>query len=322
MNVIDKNVCLCECCMKKHEVKTIVVREHASFKEKKVDYDAMYQYCDVAEEYYTTEEQIDSNDIALKNAYRMSQNLLTTDDIMSIRNIYGISQKDFCVLLGWGQKTITRYEGHQVQDKAHDCILRKLQDDPEWFIELLDESRTEISKNSYDKYYNNALIQYSRKQKNYIKKAIEAQYAMYQMNKLYNGNAEFSLNKVISAMQYIEQSSDIKDISMIKLIKLLWYCDMVSYARNNEAITGLVYKASSDGADPVGQEFIIDIYKAESEKESKKLNSSEKVVIDYVISKLGVVDEERIVSLNREEQAYVQTKSNDIIMFEKTISLN
>lgn len=29
------------------------------------------------------------------------------------------------MLLGWGGKTITRYESHQVQDKAHDTILKK-----------------------------------------------------------------------------------------------------------------------------------------------------------------------------------------------------
>ena len=41
------------------------------------------------------------------------------------------------MLLGWGGKTITRYESHQVQDKAHDTILKKIDQDPEWFLSLL-----------------------------------------------------------------------------------------------------------------------------------------------------------------------------------------
>ena len=322
MKVICNNICLCKCCMRTHEVSTVEVQEQVSFKEIQVDYTAQYQYCDVAQEYYATEEQMNINDISLKNAYRKSQNLLSTDDIIAIRNMYGISQKDFCVLLGWGHKTITRYEGHQVQDKAHDCILRKLQNDPEWFIELLDESRDEISEALYNRYYNNALVQYSRKQKNYIKKALEAQYAMYQLNKSYNGNADFSLDKVISAMDYIERSENMKDMSMVKLMKLLWYSDMVSYARNNEAVTGLVYKAAADGAEPVGQEFIIDIYNTEASRECKELSLSDKVTLDYVINRLGVVNQEKIISLNRSEQAYIQTKPNDIILFGKTVSIN
>lgn len=34
-------------------------------------------------------------------------------------------------MLGWGSKTITRYESHQVQDRAHDTILKKISHDPD-----------------------------------------------------------------------------------------------------------------------------------------------------------------------------------------------
>lgn len=52
--------------------------------------------------------------------------LLTSQQIRAVRTQYDISQRDLCILLGWGEKTITRYEGHQVQDRAHDAILKKL----------------------------------------------------------------------------------------------------------------------------------------------------------------------------------------------------
>lgn len=44
----------------------------------------------------------------------------------------------------WGGagKTITRYESHQVQDKAHDTILKKIDQDPEWFLSLLNDAKT------------------------------------------------------------------------------------------------------------------------------------------------------------------------------------
>lgn len=41
-------------------------------------------------------------------------------------------------LLGWGEKTITRYERHQVQNMAHDAVLRKISSDPAWLLELLE----------------------------------------------------------------------------------------------------------------------------------------------------------------------------------------
>lgn len=55
-------------------------------------------------------------------------------EIGTIRSKYGISQTDLSTILGWGGKTITRYESHQVQDAAHDFILRKIDDDPECFL--------------------------------------------------------------------------------------------------------------------------------------------------------------------------------------------
>ena len=85
-----------------------------------------YSFCDVAKELYMDEQQMQDNDIRLKDAYRRSEGLLTSTEISAIRGKYGISQNDLCVLLGWGGKTIIRYESHQVQDKAHDTILKKI----------------------------------------------------------------------------------------------------------------------------------------------------------------------------------------------------
>lgn len=111
--------------MEEHEVKTVLVSENTTFKNVKVNYEAVYLYCDKAEELYMDEQQMQENDLRLKDAYRKSQGLLTSSEICDIRAKYKISQSDFCILLGWGGKTITRYEGHQVQDKAHDTILKK-----------------------------------------------------------------------------------------------------------------------------------------------------------------------------------------------------
>ena len=55
--------------MEEHEVKIVAVSEKTTFKGEKVEYTAMYEYCDVADEYLSTEEMITSNDIAMKNAY-------------------------------------------------------------------------------------------------------------------------------------------------------------------------------------------------------------------------------------------------------------
>ena len=70
MKVLMETERLCSCCMEKHTVQVISVSEHNVFKNVPVVYRAEYFYCDRANETYADEQQISSNDISMKNAYR------------------------------------------------------------------------------------------------------------------------------------------------------------------------------------------------------------------------------------------------------------
>lgn len=70
MKIMKSEKRLCTCCMEEHEVKTVLVFEQATFKNVKVAYDVTYFYCDAAEELYMDEQQMQENDIRLKDAYR------------------------------------------------------------------------------------------------------------------------------------------------------------------------------------------------------------------------------------------------------------
>lgn len=72
---------LCSCCMEEHEVKTVLVMEHAAFKNREVEYEASYLFCDLAEELYMDEQQMQDNDVKLKDAYRKCENFLTSAQI-------------------------------------------------------------------------------------------------------------------------------------------------------------------------------------------------------------------------------------------------
>ena len=201
MKIIKSEKRLCTCCMETHEVKTVLIHEQATFKDVKVKYEASYLYCDTAEELYMDEDQIQENDLRLKDAYRKAQGLLTASEIRSIRNKYAINQSDLCMLLGWGGKTITRYEGHQVQDKAHDTILRKINSDSEWFLSLLSDAKDNFARESYQKCLEAATALYEKEQDEYLRKSIRASYARFDGNQLLNGNTKLSLDKVVDVIR-------------------------------------------------------------------------------------------------------------------------
>lgn len=332
MEIIKREKKLCMCCMEEHIVKTVTLREHTIFKNKEIAYDAQYMYCDAADEYYMDEQQMRENDTRMKDAYRESEGLLTSTEISTIRAKYGISQTDLCTLLGWGGKTITRYESHQVQDKAHDSILKKIDNDPEWFLSLLQEAKGSLGNDAYQKYYSTATLLYEDNEDQYLRKAIEANYAKFGGKPLLQGNTELSLDKVVDTIRYFASSKKVVNLYKVKLMKLLWYADSLSYKKNGHAITGLVYQALPMGAVPVRYNSIINLkgvpYKEEDigdfiachfyleEKGAfPTLSDQDIAVLDEVIDKLGKMTKDEIISFMHKEQAYINTASRDFIPF-------
>jgi hypothetical protein len=69
--------------MEEHEVKTVLVMDKATFKNTEVNYEAYYLYCDLAEELYMDEKQMQDNDARMKDSYREKEGLLTSTQISS-----------------------------------------------------------------------------------------------------------------------------------------------------------------------------------------------------------------------------------------------
>jgi len=341
MRTIRTEKKLCPCCMAEHDVQTIAVTESNVFKGKPIEYTAEYFYCDQADETYADEQQISLNDIAMKNAYREENGLLTSHQIAAIRARYGISQSDLCLLLGWGGKTITRYESHQVQDIAHDTILRKLDSDPEWFLQLLNAEKGSLSSASYEKYLETGTALFEQDHDQYLKSAIMSKYARFLHNSEANGGKVLSLDVVVDMIHYFANSPMVTSLFRVKLMKLLWYADALSYKRRGFAISGLVYCALKMGAVPVAYESIVDLSSIHCEeidmgdgtgyrflptekKEYPHLTAEDLEILDAIIQRFGKVSKNMIVETMHKEDAYTETAPNDIIQFKyaRTLSLS
>ena len=127
----------------------------------------------------------------------------------------------------------------------------------------------------------------------------------------------------------------------VKLMKLLWYADALSYKRRGHAISGLVYRALPMGAVPVAYESIVDLSTIRCEeiemgdgtgykflptesKEYPHLTTEDREILDAVIQRFGKASKNRIVEAMHQEDAYTETAPNDIIQFKyaKTLSLS
>lgn len=339
MKILGKEKKLCLCCMEEHEVQRVEIVESNTFKGVPVEYDAEYFYCELTDEMYADEQQISTNDIAMKNAYREKAGLLTSKQIAAIRAKYGISQSDLCLLLGWGGKTITRYESHQVQDMAHDTILRKLDADPEWFLQLLESEKASLSASSYAKYTETGAILFEKGHDAYLKSAIMSKYAHFLHNPEATGGKALSLDVVVDMIHYYANSPRVKSLFSVKLMKMLWYADALSYKRRDSAISGLVYRALPMGAVPVAYESIVDLGTVHCEEidmgdgtgyrflpvpveEYSYLTAEDKEILDAVINRFGSMTKSEIVETMHQEDAYIETAPYDIIQFKYTKTLS
>ena len=246
----------------------------------------------------------------------------------------------FVLLLGWGGKTITRYESHQVQDIAHDTILRKLAADPEWFLQLLKAKKESLPSASYEKYFEAGTVLFEQEHDQYLKSAIMARYARFLHNPEANGNKELSLDIVADMIRYYANSVDVISLYLVKLMKLLWYGDALSYKRRGHAISGLTYRALPMGAVPVAYESIIDLsticyeevdmgdgtgcrFLPSEDREYRFLTPEDVEILDAVIQRFGRLTRNEIVDTMHKEDAYTETAPHDIILFKyaKTLSM-
>ena len=341
MKILMTKRMLCPCCMEEHDVQRIATVESNVFKGIPIEYNAEYYYCDQADEAYADEQQISINDIAMKNAYREKMGLLTSHQIAAIRTKYGISQSDLCLLLGWGGKTITRYESHQVQDVAHDTILWKLDSDPEWFLQLLQARKECFSSTSFTKYLETGTVLFEKEHDLYLRSVIMSKYARFQRNPEATGGRSLSLDVVVDMIHYFANSDMVINLFRVKLMKMLWYADALSYKRRSHAISGLAYLALPRGAVPLAYESIVDLstinceeieigegvgykYLPTDDKTYPNLTLEDKEILDAVICKFGNATTNEIVNTMHHEDAYTETAPKDIIPFKyaKTLSLS
>lgn len=339
MEIIGKVRKMCLFCMEEHEISIVRVNERTVFKGVEVHYDATYEYCDECEEFSSTEEMMCANDIAVKAAYRSSVGLLTPSEIIAIRSKYDISQSDFCTLLGWGAKTIARYETHQVQTASNDAILRKIDSDPEWFLQLLYQAKGAFSDSVFRKYYASASKLFADNQDNYLRKSIEAQYTRYEYDEESCGGTSLNLNKVVEAIRYFANSVKVSSLYKVKTMKMLWYSDALSYKRYGHSMTGLVYRALPMGAVPIAHESIIDLKGISIEEidyndgvayhfipsenpEYSYLSDEDFAVLDVIIDSFGRDSKDRIVNRMHAEEAYDKTPAGAIISYSYALNLS
>lgn len=325
----------CPLCDKTHEVEERKRIATITLKGEKVTYEERFYFCANADEEdneFETGSMTNENLLNARNAFRIKHGLLTSDEIVAIRESYGLSQVDLARLLGWGEATISRYESKAIQDEAYDTMLRLIKDNPLQALEFLKKNvdkfpclkRIEVRSKIVEK-----LDSYG---KEYLtRQAFEGEYASFEEPSDSNGFILLDIDKLEATISYIAEK--VLNLFKVKLMKMLWYADALSYKENGYAITGLVYRHNEMGALPIGHYSLMNLENLNVHEEVSinydsmfhiyptkgmdysVLSNKDKKVLDAVIKKFKNYKAQEIVDYMHEEKAYRATNPGEIIPF-------
>lgn len=283
-------------------------------------YDFIYiSFQDDAEgESYTTTE---SDGIWLNqvtNQYRAKHGIPYTDEIIALRERYGLSASKMSVILGFGANQYRLYEMGEVPSESNGKMIRSAMN-PKVFLDLVKSSRHQLADKDYDKIV--------AQTEEVIAKSVEWHSEQWVLDRLFccgrgvsNGFAPLSTARLKNLLLYI--LGKMGDTFQTKMNKVLFYIDFLSYRERGMAISGLAYNAIDFG--PVPQRWDR-VYSAFDEVEQQiKLvhdqecvaltttvaadmggfTTEEKAIIDEVCEKMKGLSAHDISDLSHREPAW------------------
>lgn len=325
----------CPLCDKTHEVEERKRTASIVLKGETVTYDERYYFCSNAEEdenEFETGAMTNENLLNARNAYRVKMGLLTSDEIVAIRESYGLSQVDLAKLLGWGEATISRYESKSIQDEAYDTMLRLVKDNPLQALEFLKKNADKFSETKRLEIKTRMVEKLDSYGKEFLtRQTFAGEYANFEEPSDSNGFTSLNIDKIEAIISYIAEK--ITNLFKVKLMKMLWYSDVLAFIENGTAMTGMVYRHEAMGALPIGHYSLMNLENLNVREEISYtydimlhiyptagmdysvLCTEEKIILNKVIEKFKNYRAKDIVEYMHEEKAYTKTNAGDIIPF-------
>jgi len=323
----------CPTCMKDTDVHIEDRRETLPVRGEDIEVEARVAVCSTCGEDVWLDE-LDDETLALAFAeYRSRHHLLHPEEMQRIRRLWGLGQRAFAQLLGWGEITLHRYENGSLQDAAHDAQLR-MAERPENVRTLLESNGNRLTPRQREAV--------ERRLEEAEALAAECECGDEDFERLltrraegsHGGNAPLSLVKV---RETIACFAELPDMFVTKLAKLMFYADFLHYREHTTSITGLAYAHAPQGPIPDRYERIRDdvientvveieerfgdnwsgeVLVAQRSADLSVFSESELAVLRAVRERLGARTSKRLSEMSRAETAWMATAMGDRIPYE------
>ena len=281
------NNTFCENCRKDVPFSIKENTETHHFKGDEIEFIETVALCNQCGNEVFVAEFMDASLKALYDAYRIKNNIISLEHICEIPVKYAIGKRPLSLLLEWGELTFTRYCDGDMPTKQYAGILKRIYDEPAYFLSILESNKDTLKSSSY------------LKSKIAVQKLLGEQV-----------NVESKLNSVI---KYILSKCD--DMTNLTLQKSLYYIQGFYNAFHNafifeddcEAwIYGPVYKEIYRQYSNYG----FDSIDSENDFDDSCFSADEKILIDSIIKYFCCYSGNTLIDITHRETPWLKTRGD------------
>ena len=224
-----------------------LTQERRSMDFRKEAFEIVFHYfkCGDSGEQFTTTYLDVVNMNQVYNQYRDKFNIPFPDEIIRIREKYGLSAAKMSEILGFGINSYRQYESGEMPSIANAKLIQ-MADDPKRFIDMVELSGT-LDEKTKIKLIQKAQLLAEEKKRNIFNLNFKEYLMGNHLADIYSGYRNPDLEKFTEMVVYFsEKLAPFKT----KMNKLLFYADFLMFKQSCFSISGMRYKAIDMGPVP------------------------------------------------------------------------
>lgn len=276
-----------------------------------------YRDDESGEEFTTTEsDTIWYNHVT--NQYREKHGIPYQDEIIALRERYGVSAAKMALILGFGTNQYRLYEEGEVPSESNGKMIRSAMN-PKVFLDLVRSSRNQLTEKEFAKITAQVEAVIARSE-SWHDEVYVSERLFLSGRGLANGFAPQSVGRLKNLLLYV--LGQMGETFQTKMNKVLFYIDFLSYRERGMAISGLAYQAIEFGPVPQRWDRVYSAFDevqeqlrlvqgqecmsllAGGEADMSAFTEAEMAVIDEVCGKLRDMTSRAVSKMSHEETAW------------------
>jgi putative zinc finger/helix-turn-helix YgiT family protein len=324
------------------EMKLIKERRSMDFRKETFEVVFHYYKCADSGEQFTTTAMDEVNMNQVYNQYRDRFNIPFPDEVIRIREKYGLSAVKMSEILGFGVNSYRQYEAGEMPSIANAKLIQMV-DDPKFFMDMVALCGG-IDEKAKAKYIQKAQLLVEERIRNISNLNFKEYLLGNHLADIYSGYRNPSFEKFAEMVVYFsEKMQPFKT----KMNKLLFYADFLMFKQTCFSISGVRYKAIDMGPVPNNFQSIfeylanndeIDIFTTEFPQgytgeqfkaridrpfNAKLFSEIELEVLEKVANVFKPTSTNDIIELSHLEKAWKKNeKAKSVISYEYAFELN